>query len=451
MTLECLLEGHFVAVDVAGDLHTCCAAFPESYLKVRSGRTTGLYPLPFGVAQSPDGLDHPQSQKLLRSPLFGFTHPNLGNLPACRGRVKDWQAARKAIGGEVAVDTSVVVMGVASELDTPGLGARFKSVLVADELVNDARAAILWAREPVEGFAGYDSLSDRLTFTQIDQAQRQAIIEKAEKVSETLNGWQKIRSGHLSPSDRHEAAERLKPWGASLLVAISRGGCALWCDDLALRTLADQWDIPTFGTWALLEALSSDPENPLPGPTTETKMRLLKAQIADVPISLEELTLAAGDTHDDRIAVNSFLARPRIWVENPQIALAWALHRVTELHSGPHRQRVSGLVQAACYGWGTAAPPPARNAVVGSVLGGAILTVGDPATIPNLVTAARYAAHEIDPTGTLDPLPEAVKNMLNYLEASTGSGPAAQTLTLLFSEANPDDRRVVVSILLDDR
>ena len=238
-------------------------------------------------------------------------------------RERERQAAQKAIGREVAVDTSVVVLGVDSELDLPGLGDQFKSVLVADELSNDARIAILWAKEPVEGFAGYDTLLDRPTFTEIDQAQRHAMIEKAKTVSETLNGWQKARSGHLPPPEHLDAAERLKPWDASVRVAASREGCALWCDDLALRSLAEQQGGPAFGTWALLEVLSSSPESIWPRPTTEIKMRLLKAQIADVPISLDELTQAADDTDDVRIAVNSCLARPRIWVENPQDALGW--------------------------------------------------------------------------------------------------------------------------------
>ena len=87
---------------------------------------------------------------------------------------------------------------------------------------------------------------------------------------------------------------------------------------------------------------------------------------------------------------------------------------------------------------------------MGSVLGGAILTVSDPSRTSHLVTASRYGANEIDPVGALDPLPEAVKNMLIFLEASIGRGPAAQTLTRLFSEADPADRRIVMSILLGD-
>ena len=366
-------------------------------------------------------------------------------------RERERQAARRAIGGRVAVDTSVVVVGVAAGFDLRGLGAEFETVLVADELTNDARIAVSWAEEPVVGVVGYDSLFERPTIHEIDEAQRQAMIEKAESVSEILSRWQQVKSGHLPPPTHPDAKERLQPWDASLRVASSRDGCALWCDDLALRSLAEQEGIPTFGTWALLEALSSKPENAWPAPTTDIKIRLLGAQIADVPISLPELQQAKEDTEDSHIAVNCFLARPRIWIENPQHALGWYLNRVQELNKGSHQQQVLGLLHAACYGWGTAVPPPARMAVIGSALAGTILSISDPAMTSQMLTASRYAANELDPKKTSDPLTDAVKNMLNFLEKSIGPGPAAQTLILLFSKANPADRQIVSSIVFNDR
>ena len=362
-------------------------------------------------------------------------------------RDRDRQAARKAIGGRVAVDTSVVALGVAAEFDLRGLGEQFEAVLVADELTNDARIAVSWAEEPVVGVVGYDSLLERPTFSEIDEAQRQAMVEKAESVSEILTSWQQVRSGNLPPPTHPDVTERLKPWDASLRVAASLDGCALWCDDIALRALAEQEGIPTFGTWALLEVLSSIPENDWSVPTTDIKMRLLKAQIADVPISLHELQQVAVDTEDSHIAVNCFLARPRIWIENPQHAVRWCLNRVQELNRGPHRQQVLGLLHATCYGWGAAVPPLARKAVLGMVLGGTILIISDPAITPQLLTASRYAANELDPRNTSDPLEEAVKNMLNHLEATIGPDPAARTLIQLFSQADPADRQMVASIV----
>lgn len=366
-------------------------------------------------------------------------------------REREREAARRAMGGSVAVDTSAVVVGVAAEFDLRGLGDEFEAVLVADELTSDARMAVFWAKEPVVSVVGYDSLLERPTVSEIDEAQRQAMVDKAESASETLASWQQVTSGHLPPPTHIDATERLKPWDASLRVAASQDGCALWCDDIALRALAEQEGIPTFGTWALLEALASIPENAWSAPTTDIKMRLLKGQIADVPISLVELHQAIENTEDSHVAVNCFLARPRIWIEGPQHALGWCLNRVQELKAGSQRQQVLGLLYAACYGWGTAVPPLARNAVIGTLLGGAILVVSDPATTPQLLMASRYAANELAPKNPSDPLADAVKNMLNHLENTIGPDRAAQTITLLFSEADAPDRRIVASIVFGDR
>ena len=58
---------------------------------------------------------------------------------------------------------------------------------------------------------------------------------------------------------------------------------------LSVSVLADADAIPTFGTWALHEALSTTPEGERLPTAHELKMRLLLAQIADIPISLPEL------------------------------------------------------------------------------------------------------------------------------------------------------------------
>ena len=400
--------------------------------------------LPYGVLLWAHALPYAAVQMSLKA---GW----LTAIPADKDRRdRERQAAREALGGKVVVDTSVAVLGVTSGLDLRQLSDEFKVVLVTDELVSDARTAVTWAKEPVVAFTGYDSVLDQPTITEIDEGQRRAMIEKAESVSEILSGWQQTRSGHLPPPVHLGAEERFKPWDSSVRVS-STDGCALWCDDLGLRTMAESEGIPTFGTWALLEALSSTPESTWPAPTTEMKMRLLRAQIADVPISLNDLSQTVDESDASNIAVNCLLARPHVWIENPSDTFGWCLERVRELCQGPHRQRVMGLLQAVCYGWGTVVPMSAQRAVVGGALGGAILIVSDPAMTPQLLTASRYATHELDPRAKPDPLPEAAHKMLKFLETAIGPNRAAQRLILLFSEAEPADRHVVASIVFSDR
>ena len=57
-------------------------------------------------------------------------------------RERERAAVRAARGGVVAADTSVAVMGLLADLDQTGMGAAFSRVLVADELLVDAKQAV---------------------------------------------------------------------------------------------------------------------------------------------------------------------------------------------------------------------------------------------------------------------------------------------------------------------
>ena len=234
-------------------------------------------------------------------------------------------------------------------------------------------------------------------------------------------------------------------------MASSVDGCALWCDDIALRALAEAEAIPTFGTWALYEALSTTPAGTWLPTAIEMKMRLMRAQIADIPISMPTLANAIDDSDGPDVAVGLFLARPHVWRENPTEPFGWYLHRIKTLMHGPDRQRVLGLLHAACHGLGAAVNTPDRQTAMGAILAAALAAVGAPQMVPGLVATSRYAANELDPSTQLDPLPAAIQHLLRTLEPAIGTGPAAQMLSGLFSETEADDRRTVTSIILEDR
>ena len=364
-------------------------------------------------------------------------------------RARERNTAKEALGGKIAVDTSVVALGIDSGLDVSKFGTVFKTVRVADELLVDARWAVSVARAPIAAIVGYDPVLDRPTMTEIDEGHREVRLERAESALRILEGWQSVPSGPL-PRLPHIEEDRLRPWDASLRVALS-SRCVLWCDDLALRALAEAEGIPTFGTWALYETLSTTPEGTWLPPATDIKMRLLRAQIADVPVSLPELTQAIDDSDAPDTAVANFLGRPQVWHDHLSEVLRWHLERVRELMNGPHRQWVPVLLNASCCGLGAAVAPPNRSAVIGGILASSLFNSGDPTMVPALVAASRYAANHLDPSAQLDPLPDAVKVLLTSLEAEIGTGPAAHELTVLFSETDPSDRLTVTSVILEDR
>ena len=364
-------------------------------------------------------------------------------------RARERRAAKQALDGKVAVDTSVVALGVRSGLDLNRFAAEFKNVLVPDELIIDARWAVSLAKAPATAVLQDDPVLARPTMTAIDKDQQQSRLERAETALEILGGWQKIISGRRPPTAQLEDYHR--PWDASLRVAASEDGCALWCDDVALRVLAKAEGIPTFGTWALYEALSATPEGTWLPTAPEMMMRLLRAQIADIPISVPALANEIDESDGPDVAVGLFLARPHVWRENLAEPFHWYLQRLRTLIQGPNLQRVLGLLTAACHGLGAAVKTPYRQTAMGAILTAAIAAVGDPQIVPALVAASRYAANELQPLAQLDPLPGAVKHILSSLEPVIGPGPAAQILSSLFSETEPADRHTVTSIILEDR
>ena len=364
-------------------------------------------------------------------------------------REHEHRAAARALDSRVAVDTSVVALGIQADLDVGRMSTAFDSVLVADELIVDARMAVASARQLADGVLGYDPGLGDHTFTEFDDQQRDAARAKAERALGVLSGWQSVKSAHLRSPEPVEEGD-LRPWDASVRVARSRG-LDLWCDDLALRGLAESEGIVTFGTWALYQTLTSTPRGSWLPTVTELKRRLLRAGIADVPISLPELEMAADYRDGPDVAIQNFLRRPLTWSRDLPNTMRWYLTLFKKLMDGPHQEFVPGLLYAACYGLGAAADTSARQGAIGSLLATALAHVDDPESTPTLLAAARYAAGELEPAARLDPLEDAVRYLLTGWEDGFGTGPAAQVVTLLFSCVDPADRHTVMTTVLGGR
>ena len=364
-------------------------------------------------------------------------------------REHERRAAESALGHRVAVDTSVVAFGIRADLDVGRMSTAFKSVLVADELIVDARMAVASARRPANGVLGYDPGLGDHTFTEFDDQQRDTARERAERALGVLSGWQSVKSAHLRSPEPVEEGD-FRPWDASVRVARARG-LALWCDDLALRGLAESQGIATFGTWALYETLASTARGSWLPAVTELKMRLLRAGIADIPISLSELEMAADFRDGPDAAIQHFLRRPLAWSLDLPNTMKWYLALFSKLIAGPHQEFAPGLLYAACYGVGAAADTPARQGAIGSLLAAALVHIDDPESAPTLLAAARYAAGELEPAARLDPLEDAVRHLLDAWEDRFGTGPAARVVTSLFSCVDPADRHTVMTTVLGDR
>ena len=404
---------------------------------VRFGR------LPYGALQWVKEL--PYAELLLAMAAGSITA-----IPADEDRrERERRAAGTAIGTAITADTSVVAVGTHAELDVRRLATVFHNVLVGDELIFDARLAVISANQPVNAYALYDPVLGRARMSVVDEHRRAAMRERVASALQILDGWQSVRSGPLPPLEG-VPEHNFRPWDASIRVALDRQ-CALWCDDLALRSLAESAGIPSFGTWALYEALSSTPAGGwLPQPL-DIRMRLLRARIADVPISLHEIAEAADEIDSPDKIVGAYLSRPLAWSQDLDEVFNWFLDRVTALTAQTDEQRVPGLLYAAAYGAGAAVVAERRFAAIGALLAGTVGRVADPSAVPALLAASRYAARELDPSSGADPFEYAVRQLLGALESTIGPSQAARDIARMFSDTQPADRHTVASIVLGDR
>ena len=339
-------------------------------------------------------------------------------------RERERLAAKRALGGMVSVDTSIAVVGMAGGLDLRRIGSMFKAVLVADELLADAQIAVSSARESSPAVATYDPGLGQPVLREISEDQRRAFVEKTQVVLRTLRRWQRVSSGHLpSPGDSGEREEDPRPWDASIRVALSRDGCALWCDDLGLRNFAELEEIPTFGTWALVEVLSATSDHAWLPAGIDMKMQLLRERVADVPISLSDLGRAADESADPEIAVEFYLRRPHSWKYNSTETLEWYLQRVEAMAEGPYHERVPLMLYQACIGWGSAVADSAQKGVINELLAKTLLAVRNLDIHPTLAAASRYAERELDAKVKPDPLQSVVEKMEEAIVAIWESEP----------------------------
>ena len=360
------------------------------------------------------------------------------------------EAARAALRrGVVAADTSAAALSIHAELDITTLSAGFDRVLIADQLLFDAQYALDKTSNSPRMSGRYDPVLDAVVYSEVDDEEHARKVDNARRLVEMLGQWQKTPSIRIRP-EGHPQDECLEPWDSSIRVALDKD-CPLWCDDIAVRRLARAQNIKTFGTFALWEVLTSDDKTVETASSTEMKMRLLRARIGDVPISLSELAWATENSDGADIAVGVFLGRPHVWSLNPSDALAWYLKRIRMMINSPYRQVVPQLLYEACRGYGAAVPESDRVVAVGNLLAATLLDINFPALTPILLAATRYAAITLAPESRPDPLPTAVQKVLNSLESIVEPALAAQFVMGLFSETSLADQHQVASIVLGDR
>lgn len=361
-------------------------------------------------------------------------------------RERERDAARNALGGVVAADTSVAALAVRADVSIEESAAQFKRVLIADDLVADARSAVVNTSLPVAGMAINDPLAGGLRLADVED-QHALLRDNVARLADIVQQWRSVSSGAIAARWDDETTD-LKPWDASLRVASNRQ-CALWCDDLALRRWAHSEGIPTFGTYALWEVLAASEDTELSLQMGDLKSTLLRTGIADVPLSWDELTAIADDDTSGQAAFN-FLARPASWHQLPA-TLRWYFNRFEQAVASADTAAMFGLLRAASLGAGTSVDPLVRRRLLRDLLAVAVLAARDHDAVPALVLASRYACREIHPSADFDVLPDAAVALFDAHMTDMTPSQAAQAVVALFGGCEEKDRLAVLSAVLFSR
>ena len=356
--------------------------------------------------------------------------------------------ARAALGSTVVIDTSVAVVASRTGMTLDHLAREFDRVLVPDQLLTDASRAITDAKMTGDASLSYEPSLDQIMITEFSAEDKNRMVESAESVLSDLRSQQRTPSSDIRPEWYPPPSDlpHTLDWDAALRVAAVRR-FALWCDDAAMRHLADSAGVATFGTYALYEALDGQPVRDLLPGSIDMRMKLLRARIADVPINLEEMIQATDDSNGPDTAWALWLVRPASW-QDPGIAFARHVHRMQMLADGHLPRHVPELVYASCLGLGSAVADSERPNAMGAVLAGSLLELEDAERMADLLVAnARAASAHLDPRGRPDPLPSAATMLLQAYETATDASVAAQKLIHSFSRLPSDDRRIVASVI----
>lgn len=359
---------------------------------------------------------------------------------------RETDAARSSMDATVVLDTSVAVLASRTDISLDQLASVFGRVLVPDELVTDASLAAAEARTRGDATMWYEPALDQIVLHEFSRQERDRMVESSERIVAALKKHRRAPSGDARPDWYPEALTEPLVWDAALRVAAVRG-CALWCDDAALRHLAETSGVKAFGTYALYEALNGHPvRDKLPDSST-MKMRLLRARIADVPIRWTEIAHATDDREGTDPAWETWLSRPAAWHDLAD-AFAGYAHRLRMLWQDDRLRNIPRLAQAACRGIRAAVVEGERKRAIAAVLAVSLLELRDPGRlVPELVQVARLVAAGRDPRSQVDPLPAAAEFLLAAYEDGTDAAVAAQRLLSVCSSLPSADLRTVASVI----
>ncbi|MBM2620494.1 DUF4365 domain-containing protein [Actinoplanes sp. LDG1-06] len=240
---------------------------------------------------------------------------------------RDIKAANEAIGGAVVVDASTLCV-LSGPVNSGSLEGQFMRILASSGTLRDIHRAAL----DIRGFAGspgtlgWDSARNAATFWSLDDSEYLRQLRRVQAVEDFSERVSSRVVSHLSLFDNVPHGPMDDTWTEPIQLAHD-GGFALWSDDIGLRRLARQFNIPCFGTPALIDCLRDrrilDNRDGVHlqlilSETAALNRAIASDMIVDVPLHLEDLLVMAEQDQWRPRAGALVLSRPSWWAWQTQ-------------------------------------------------------------------------------------------------------------------------------------
>lgn len=351
----------------------------------------------------------------------------------------EMEMARVAFDAPVAVDVSTLVMSGHLRALWPQLRAAFQRLEVPRPAHQDILSAVEGFRMPSHGTLHFDSTVRAVRGSENDPVVQDCLLDHAEWLMSEVQDVVVVDWPRLVELNEEFDATFL-PWLSALDMAKARR-LPLWCDDLGVRTLAANDEIPTFGTTALIAALVAS--GMLDSGAAQTALRGLRQEYAvDLPLDADWLRWSAASDEWRPGPATFYFTRQAAWLDFDQAYAIWS--ELAQSAASAEPIRVAGWVHAAAHGiCGAVVADKAPAIVAGMAARGVAAAELDGEALAACAARVREVALA---AGLQNPVPAMIALLLRYL--TTAVGPDAAARLLMSPHLAEADRAVVRDLVL---
>jgi hypothetical protein len=355
-------------------------------------------------------------------------------------RAQEIEVVQQHLGEAVVIDTSALAIAFFVDEEWGDLHAAFASLEIGSPARHEISTEVATLSMRTSGWLSWDTDAGVPVMQEATPEDLQRLADHTSWIGTQAEILTVRDVGSLSlPGLDGRNDEGLLAWLGQVELARQRG-LALWADDLGLRQIATEFGVPTFGTCAVLEVLSSGKPR---GWLAAAFAKLLDAYCVDLPIEADWLVGSAAEHewHGGPAAVN--LARPIIW-SDPRSALQ-SLDEIMAAAAGADPVLTSRWLFAAFCGICKGFDPATAHAVCSGLVCKAVaLTDFDSERFRDFLAAARSACSTFevpDPTGAV------LERLHDYFHEHLGPELGARLYVSLGDKLDDEDREALRDLM----